>query len=288
MGGSSSKKQLYKSITNVTTSVVVKFSSSNRDSIKAPQSHIIRCSYPYINILKNSKISLDLMQITDVNASMQTAIVNNILSEVSKNKTNAPQIAADNSDTEITNIVENNVSSSFSIESLSRLSTSIELDQSITFLKGSKYNDFKVTQTAEAVGKLINDMSTRIVNQLATSTIPVTKNVVSPLFVADLIDSVGDASSDVIDSTIDAFAIGISSVGSVFCIDGTTVIAIFIMMIIGVIMGHFCLGGTMVSTGSPSNKRVSSKSRMTTPQYLAHGAQNGVPYASNPLSAPIY
>ena len=98
--------------------MVAKSSATGSGSIVADQNIVFSGTTKGANILQDAKISLSIMQKTDVNMSMQTDIINNILAEVSKSKSDFPQISASKSDTEITNIVKNNVSSSLSMFSI--------------------------------------------------------------------------------------------------------------------------------------------------------------------------
>lgn len=220
MGGSESKTtQLNKAITNVTTDVVAESSTSASGSITANQNLVFAGTGKNFNILQDAKISLDVLQKSDVNASMKADILTKIMAEVDKEKSGLPEITSNKSDTEITNIVKNNINSSFSQKSLANLALSIKLDQSISFLKGSAYEDMKVSQTAEGVGKLINDMSGSIIQQmtagtdLSSKTKEVTKNPIS-----DIVTSVTDGISKVVKSVGDIFGFSPQMVALFFAV----------------------------------------------------------------------
>lgn len=220
MGGSESKTtQLNKAITNVTTEVVAKSSSAASGSIIATQDLVFAGTGENIDILQNAKISLDVLQKSDVNAAMQADILTKIMAEINKEKSGLPEITKSKSNSEITNIVENNISSSFSQESLAELSLSIELDQSIAFLKGSAYENVKVAQTAEGVGKLINDMSGAIISEmtagtdLESKTTEVTKNPI-----ADVVTSVTDGIANIAGTIGDIFGFSSQMVALFFAV----------------------------------------------------------------------
>ncbi len=224
MGTSSSKvDQLNKSITNVTTEVVATASASAAGSVISTQNLVFAGTGSNIDILQDSKIRLDVLQNSDVNAGIQAEILSKIIAEVNKTKSGLPEISSSKSDTEIRNIIENNIASTFNQESLAQLSLSIEMSQEIAFLKGSAYDQVRIAQTAEGVGKLINDMSGSITSQLVANTdidskaTEVTENPVAGVVVA-----VGAAISNIT-----------TSVGAVFGLDPTTILFLIVVVIAG-------------------------------------------------------
>ena len=224
MGGSDSKiVQLNESITTVTTDVIVKSNTEASGGIVNKQNLVFGGTGKNFNILQDSKIKLDVLQKSDVNASMQDEIFNKIMAEIEKEKSGLPEITATKSDTEVKNIVRNNINSSFSQESLAKLELSIELDQNITFLKGSAYEDMKITQSAKGVGKLINDMSGSIVKELASGTDLESKNKdVTKNPIADVVTSVADGISNVA-----------GTIGNVFGFSPQMVMLFFAVVIVG-------------------------------------------------------
>jgi hypothetical protein len=231
MGGSSSKvKQLNHSITNVTTEIVARTSTVASGSIKSTQNLVFSGTASNVEILQSSAVDLDILQKSDINADMQTEIVNSILNEVSKIKTDFPQIPKSKSDTEITNIIENNVSNTFSQESLAELRMGVEQDQNVMFTSGSMSENIKIAQTADAVGKLINSMSGNIIVDLAAGTeLENQAKEETKFFVSDAIDSTGG----VIESAGQAASGVIEAVGDVFGLDISTMIMIVAVVFIG-------------------------------------------------------
>lgn len=227
MGGSSSKvSQLNKSITDVTTEVVTKTSSSGSGSINAEQNLTFSGKVSNTKILQDAKLKLSILQDSTMNAKMQSEITNKIMAEVSKQKTDFPQITSSKSDTEITNIIENNVSSSFSQESIANISLEIKLKQNINFDKTALVDGVDIQQLGSAVGELINTMSGQIVSDLVSGTDLETKSTeTTAFFGATLIDSLGGAVGGVI-----------TSIGDIFGLDTSTVIMICVLSLIGVLM----------------------------------------------------
>jgi hypothetical protein len=214
MGGSSSKvTQLNKSITDVTSEVVAKTSTAASGSITQKQVVNLSGSGSGITLLQNARLSLKALAQSDVNASMQAEIINKIISEVKQKSTDFPQISASKSDTEITNIVENNVSSSFSQSSIATLKLAIDNYQEVKMASGTDYDDVLVEQSADGMGELINNMSGSIVNQLVAGTeLEAKSEEVSTNFIADGIGAAGDAVAGVVDSVAGVFGMDTSTI----------------------------------------------------------------------------
>jgi hypothetical protein len=240
MGDSSSKvSQLNKSITNMTTKIVAKASSSASGSIDATQNLNFAGKVTNTRILQDAKLKLTVLQNAEMNASMQADITSSILAEVSKKKSDFPQISASKSDTEITNIVENNVSNSFSQESIASISLEIKMSQNINFEKTAEVDGLDVQQLGSAVGELINKMSADIVSELVAGTeLASSSEEETTFFAADLVDSVGGAVSGII-----------GSIGNIFGIDTSTVIMICVLGLIGVLMAYVNMGGKSAPQG---------------------------------------
>jgi hypothetical protein len=230
MGGSNSKvTQLNESITNVTSAVVAKTSTTANGSIIQNQTISFSGSGNNISILQDAKISLKVLAQADVNSSMQSEIVSAIIAEVSQKKNDFPDISSSKSDTEITNIVRNNVESSFSQESIASLSLAIENSQEVSFAEGSEYSDLLVSQSAQGMGELINNMSGSIVQQLVAGTdLAADTEQTRTSTLADVTDSVGTAAAGVI-----------GAVGDILGIDTSTMLVIafsFLLLFIYFVM----------------------------------------------------
>jgi hypothetical protein len=233
MGGSESKtSQLNKAITDVTTEVVAKMSSNASGSIVSKQEIVFAGTGSNIDILQQSRINLNVLQKSNVNASMQAEIMSKIMAVLNKERAGMPEITRVKSDTQIASIVENNVSNSFSQESLSNISISIEMDQSISFLKGSAYEAVKLEQTAEGVGKLINNMAGSIVQELTSGTDLESKSTeISKNPIADIVTSVGDGMSKFV-----------NSVGAQFGFSQEMIWLFILVVILGFLGTYFTFG----------------------------------------------
>jgi len=215
MGGSESKtKILNEAITDVTMKSVVKHTTSAAGSIDAVQKNVFRGDSRNINILQTANIDISVISDTAVNESMQTDILTKIMAEIEKEKSGLPEITSSKSDSEIRNIVRNNISSTFEKDKMDSLLLNIELDQEIIFLEGSKYSHMGLTQEAAAVGELTSTMSAKIVNELVAGTDlegkskEVTKNAIS-----DIVTSVTDGISKVVNSVGDIFGFSPEMIG---------------------------------------------------------------------------
>ena len=190
---------LTKSITNISNASITKASMSAAGAINQTQEVTFGGRAKGIGISQNAKVSLSAIKKTDVNTSMRADMIDKIKTELEKTKSDFPQITASKTSSSIQNIIEKNVSTTFSSESLESLSMTINNNQKVTFLKGSDSEDIKVDQTAEMIGKMSVDMSTKIVNELtAGTTIDTKAKVTTTNFLTDIVSSVGKNVNDIV------------------------------------------------------------------------------------------
>ena len=227
MGGSESKvAQLNESITNVTSSVVAKASSTASGSITQSQSvsavgkdSVVR----NVELLQEAKISLSIMQDASMNAAMQAEITNEIMAKIDKAKSDFPQISESKSDSDIKNIIRTNVSNTFSIDAIQSISLSIDQSQEVNAVSGGLVDTVKFAQAADAIGEAINSMSGDITSDLGLgnkSTADTSEK--TTFFGADLVNAIGDS----INTVVGGF-------GEALGLDDTTIVVIIIMVIVG-------------------------------------------------------
>jgi hypothetical protein len=209
MGGSQSRtKVLNASITNVAMDSVVKHSTSTSGSIIGVQNYTLgeNASSTGLTMTQLASISLSTLSDTNVNASMQSDMIAEITNAIDKEKAGLPEITSNISDSEIQNIVETNVSNTFSVEKMDALSASINLTQNVALGKGAQSTNDTIIQEGTVVAELASSMSNNIVAAMTAGTVldntvkEVTKNPIS-----DIVTSVTDGISGLVSTLGDQF-----------------------------------------------------------------------------------
>jgi hypothetical protein len=127
----------------------------------------------YINIDLDALASLDLsvLQSSSTNSQLQANLVTEILNHISKVKSDFPEISKTKSDQEVKTIVTTEISTLFSMESLSQISMDVRQDQTLNVINNEDTKiKLKLQLEAKGVAKLINESSNSIATQLLSST----------------------------------------------------------------------------------------------------------------------
>jgi hypothetical protein len=238
-GSSSSKVTvLNESIAKVANSVVVEMASTahgiteQKDFIKIGGGARVTGT----KFIQDASIDITSIQDATVNADMQTEIINKILAEVAKSKSDFPTLGNSKSDTDITNIVKNEVSTTFDLSPTSDLSLMIKQEREIE-IAGDRYGDAIVdgadfSQLASSIGEAVNTMSSNIVTKLFAGTDIIAKSDEKTTnFLSDIVDSVGGAVGNVI-----------KSIGDIFGLSPMTVIVMGLVMIVLAFFGYMASG----------------------------------------------
>ena len=221
----STMKQLSEVITNISMDVMV--SQSTTADSDLVQSQIINLSGNTINTNLSAKqtstISLEAISDIRINAKIQAAILNKLVSEITKKDTNFPEITKKKTEMEISSIVRNNIKSSFSIKNIASISMKVKNTQGINASGNSVNTGIHETQESSGIGKLVNKMSSNIAQDLASGTdMKNTQSQETTDFIANTIKSVGDAIGGVV-----------GSIGNSFGIDPQTTFLFIVMVIAG-------------------------------------------------------
>jgi hypothetical protein len=194
MGGSNSKtSQLNESITDIAMSVASKSSTNTSAVVKQSMNFSWSGTVRDVDIVQDGKVDLRVMANSDVNAEMQSEIMNKIVAKLDEVKTDFPQITESNTDTEIRNIVQNNVSNTFSVESLDTMSAMVDQEMNIFQGKDGVAEGIRITQSGEVLAEMVRSMSTDIVSTLVAGTdLESTVKKETKFFVSDFADSLFD------------------------------------------------------------------------------------------------
>jgi hypothetical protein len=175
MGSSQSDQSVLTQVmTKVISNVMVNVSSSGTGSSSQNQTvNIINTKNSNVNIDMTalSKISLNLLQSSSVNVSMQAQIVTAIMDKLSTMKTDFPQLSSSGNSQHIRNIITNEIQSNLNIESISKISLAINQDQSVNVINDENIvANIKGRLQADGLASLINTTSSDIAQKLIEET----------------------------------------------------------------------------------------------------------------------
>lgn len=176
MGASESKSivnVLNETITNITSETVMKHTAESAGSIDQELNLTFSGTGSGIDISQSSTINLSLMKDAAINSTMQSEMINKISDKLNTMKRTIPVLAVSSStknDTQVKNIVENNVTSTFNHDDINQMNLGIFQTANIEFTEGSNYTDVMVDQMSAAVGEMIINMSSTIITELAAGT----------------------------------------------------------------------------------------------------------------------
>ena len=205
-GGSSTEvKTLNKMITDTTTSVMTKMSSTGTGNISSSQSVVATGGGTVSGVSLDQAATIDLTVLADskTNAKMQSDLTNKLVNKITNENSALPvQFSNQDNSTDIRNIVDNHVSANLGSKALAKMQLGIKQDQSVAAIgEGSLAENIKLAQKADAIGRLINTMSNDMTNDLISNndldTNAAAKNTSA---VADMFGSLMDSISGIFNS----------------------------------------------------------------------------------------
>jgi hypothetical protein len=251
----SSVTQLNSVLNQAISSELVQASSSGSGVISAEQSVIIAGntggSIRGLNLSQVAQVNISVLQHTDVNSQMQTDVTNKILSTLEQQSSSGfPELTSASTNVDIRTQVKNLVAHDLSSSALATLQAAITAKQSILIASntGTDISDVKLVQKTDAIGTLINNLSSQVI----TSTINKTDSSTdikqrSVNFLVGLTDSIGN------------------TLNNLFKLSPETIILLIIAVIVAGIVGFFAIkkgaiptrgghgsaAGMQISDGSP-------------------------------------
>jgi len=172
MGGAESKvTQLNKKITNITTSVMMENSTDCPINVVQTQEIIATGNARITNVSmdQSAKINISCIAKQDVNMKLQAQMKQQIGNYL-KNDVTAQTFGYSKSASDITNIVETNVSDHFSQKNLASMETALQQKQVLQAHDESTIKDVNMRQYASIIGKLVNDNTTGISREIREDT----------------------------------------------------------------------------------------------------------------------
>jgi hypothetical protein len=235
MGGSESKVQQLTEIINKTALEATMSVGSKMSNVGVQLQNFIIEDVEGISvrdIQMAQKLSIDASTLTNgnVNANLQSSLLTNIMNEVNKVKNGFPEITASKSDTDIKNIIKNEISAKFSVQAMSEMSNSLQQTQTfkIARSKGVDVSKVRMTQEAKGVYKQINTLATDIASKLTGE--------------ATVVNKTTEKQENPISSIIDSTGGLIGKIGDIFGLDTSTVMIGGIVLIVAIIAGVFMMG----------------------------------------------
>ena len=234
MGAKNSKiNQLQETITNVAMDVVIATSSSASGSIDAGQDVYIAGNVKDVDITQNASIQLEVLQDTQLNASMQAELINKIMAAISENSSGLPEIQESNSESDIHTIVENNIKSNFSVSAVTDMLLEINMSQDVMFAPTAFAERIRISQAGEAMGSIVNSLGADIVNELlADSDLSADSDKKDGTLISGAIDSVSAGVTGAIGAGVD----GIRAIGDIFGFSDGMIVLFFAIVILGFII----------------------------------------------------
>ena len=208
MGGSSSKvTQLTEIVQKTVSNVLISISSRGQAVYDGTQDVTIINNTGEVSNLTMEQvalINLEVIQDASVNAEMQQKMVNELMNQVKQKQSDFPQITKTKTDTEIRNIIHNEVEANFRLESLAALQMNLTQKQNL-LISGNSGNvtQIMLSQKVDAIGKLVNTMSTNLATKLTSDTTSNSStDQTKTFFGSDLLDSAFNGLNGLISSPI--------------------------------------------------------------------------------------
>jgi hypothetical protein len=212
--------QLTRVFNRVSNAQIAKASTSAAGAINNTQDLAFSGTNRNIRVEQSATIDISVLANQSVNSKLQSDVATSIIAELTKKDTDFPQIARGMSRSDLQSIVENNVSTSLDARSIATLTLSSGQLQRIRFDGDNR--DIQVSQTAESMGQLVNNMNSKMASELISrSDVQATTSATTTNFAADVIGAVGAAVGNVI-----------KSVGDIFGLSPFTVVMIMVFIVI--------------------------------------------------------
>lgn len=231
MGNSSSK---HTQLTEILSNVMMSTMASQSTSASSGSSNTIDISivgsdnvqFKDNAIKQLNSVDMSVLSQAATNASLQQQMTNNLVSEVTQQLSNFPQIGNTNTDIDIQNIIKNNVSVAFSSSSMASIDSTTTNTTKILIgaSTGVDFSGNKMEQQNEAIMRLINTTANTIANELLQDTSSTVKSDQSTQsVVADIGDALVGVTGNVTDMVSSVFS------GSMMLIMLIAVFVLFIM-----------------------------------------------------------
>lgn len=241
MGGSKSKvEQINKTITEVTTEVMINISTSCPVTVYQEQLFFASGNAEVTNFQmeQTSKINVKCMQNANLNAKFQSELVTKILNKVKNtNSENFNPISKTKSVTKITNIIQSNVATHFNVNAITSLNVGLQQKQVFDVDGNFKGDNNSMTQATVAVVRLINNFMTNLSTELRQDT-DLSNDAIQKN--KSMIDSVMDGINEITKTLMSLFNLGkvpiyMSIACSVACC--VIILLLIVMMIFKMLSG---------------------------------------------------
>jgi hypothetical protein len=237
MGGSSSKvKQLNEAITDITSKALVKVSSQCSGNISQTQHVKVGkgSSLKRFSMDQYAELDLSCLQNAGISNDLQVDLVTTMMNEATNASSQFPaQLSKADNATEIENIMRTNLALELNQEALAGMQLGLTQEQKVRIGSGTHVEDVSLTQHAEAVAKLVNNLSGAVKGALMQGT--EFKNTVEQKqtnFMTDVLDSMGNTLTGLVDTMSD-------SVSSVWTFSDNMTIMVVVGVIVLGISGYF-------------------------------------------------
>ncbi len=209
MGGSSSKSSIVNETINNTVTEVLTENISRQSSEIIQNAEIIignvsGSKISGVSISQMAKIDMSMMLDEETNLDVQNKMIAALEAKAVQSQTTFPSLTATKSESEVKNLITNNVRNTFSKKnvteqlSISRQNAKIKIGD---VSDGAEISNITINQEAETVAKMVGKMSNSITSSLiteSTSKADVTQEQKNP--VSEVVDSVGNIITGIFDS----------------------------------------------------------------------------------------
>jgi len=210
MGGKNTK-QLNESISTAANEAIIENATTSTGSVFANQRLVISGKVSNSSFIQEAKINLSVLKNSTVLNNTNNEMKDKILTSLKEERSNFPEIGK--SSTEMETIVEKHVKTTFTQKNINNLQLTVEANQDIEITPDSVIEGSTFKQSAEGIAKMVDEMSSKIVNELVTDTeLESTMDTKTKFFAAELVDSVGNAATNIIGSVADLFGLDISTI----------------------------------------------------------------------------
>lgn len=121
-----------------------------------------------VTLLQKSEVSISSLTKSAQSGNLQSTMLNDIMNSISEETSTFPALGSAQSKSKVKNIIKNEINNKFSVESISKMNLSInqQMDASIVAIGGAAVKNILMSQTAKAIAKQVNELSSSIVSKL--------------------------------------------------------------------------------------------------------------------------